>query len=1526
MAILKDLIVHGSSRFLNKIYASEIQTPLIEAEAGIIKKLKADDATVVGLLDVKGQLHTNSWSNSNIATIDGSFYITPTIGSTSGTVSITSSSLVFSGTNYAVSSLYLGDGSSITWPQYSKVLVTGQILSNGEWIPLGTLLGQLSSTATAASISINNIKDNKNQTSNVLATLVSNGTTSSNYRNLKVSLYQRATSSTDFRPLGIYMTATGTNGRTFLDIYGGVESLSINNNYGGFAEPNVRIGNLQGLPNVGGQTPSGWGIYTDNGYFKGIIAADQGYIGSGSKYWVIANEEDLSNSENSRSYIYNGTNNIASTVEGIYLGTDGIRNYKDSTHFVTIQNGVIHAKGVNLTGQIIATSGTIGGWNIGTDTNKSLYYGNQTPGATTTNLVLSPTSATNSNAIGGSGTGLTWFISAGKVFGVTTDGGIYASKGKIGGWTIDGNSLTMGTWGTGNSAMICTGSSSAKSIGGSEATVNGWIFTAGANFGVTKTGALYASSANISGKITATSGEIGGITIDNNGKLWITDANISGTINSSHIDVSSISIGSLSGASNYAQKTDVTNAIDNLQIGGRNLILDTATSHSSRTDDTQYIANYIMSDYGKSLMNNTEDYFTLSFDYEIQGDYSTASSDSRIYAMINGTAASPSKPIYVKNALSTGHYSTTCKMTQAQVDSAAGTCRARWNGIVEGCTFTIKNYKVEKGTKETSWTPAPEDTDGNINSVSTIANIALNQSVEYIVGTQTAATGTWKGNTTDNILRDGKTIMYYLPVAGSGNASLVLTLANGTDTAAIPIYMVYSTTSNTAGLSRVTTHYPAKSMIQMTYDATANQWKTTGYNTNVDHMDRTQYALALAANMVISSGRIAVLGLDGKLQLLSSSSFNITCPPLYVATTYSAANVTSATTRATNYNVIGASFNLANTHSIANATANSNVYIVGTLLGDIFTPTTTVLTCAEPSSEDGLYYMLLGKMTTITQTASNAVLQAEHPIYIYKNGKFQKLEATTATSYITQIDNTGIKITPYDQSGNDYLQINSDAISMYRNNIETLKIRDSAIRIGKIGEGQKNVYIDSDSIDIRDNENVLASFTGEDVKFYDGQIKGLEIASFGGANGVRIGNEEETHFVINNSAVKALNNNGTTIFSIGTTDTLIGNTVKVFSGEIVPNEGYSITLNTNQISLSANDEFYIERIILKLKVAASGFDEDGIICQNFQVNQTNQKITLLSHTTKGDPGNFTTISNFIVYLSTSLSTSSNVFKYGTASSLIYSLNGTFSYYNGSSSYMGQIRITYDGSNTLTFNSIINSSSFGDNKFTLVSDEESDSFYRYSDVMVNNKTSYAPVLTFGTRVGYTGPLSTVIGESLYASERGQMSIGRFNKLQPGNIFAVGKGENDANRQNAFTVSSSGNVDISGDVHFSGNIYKETSPLFYFKEWTWNISSIAKNSGWYGPSGNDTPATRQIAVTGYTPIAIAGYSIWGGTNPDWCTVPRLFINQVGTEQWGNPTPAMLQMYIWNQNTNAAATNIKFTVEILYIASNCINQIEV
>ena len=76
---------------------------------------------------------------------------------------------------------------------------------------------------------------------------------------------------------------------------------------------------------------------------------------------------------------------------------------------------------------------------------------------------------------------------------------------------------------------------------------------------------------------------------------------------------------------------------------------------------------------------------------------------------------------------------------------------------------------------------------------------------EIVVGTQTSATGAWTGIAALSELRDGQQITYWLPVPGSGNATLTLTLNNGTVTEAIPCYY--------GGLTRLTTHYPAGSAI-----------------------------------------------------------------------------------------------------------------------------------------------------------------------------------------------------------------------------------------------------------------------------------------------------------------------------------------------------------------------------------------------------------------------------------------------------------------------------------------------------------------------------------------------------------------------------------------------------------------------------------------------------------------------------------------------------------------------------------------
>ena len=74
--------------------------------------------------------------------------------------------------------------------------------------------------------------------------------------------------------------------------------------------------------------------------------------------------------------------------------------------------------------------------------------------------------------------------------------------------------------------MMSTGTTTAKSIGGS-GLISGWCITAGDKFGVTDSGTIWASDANISGKITSTDGSIGGFTLSankisaNNGNFYM---------------------------------------------------------------------------------------------------------------------------------------------------------------------------------------------------------------------------------------------------------------------------------------------------------------------------------------------------------------------------------------------------------------------------------------------------------------------------------------------------------------------------------------------------------------------------------------------------------------------------------------------------------------------------------------------------------------------------------------------------------------------------------------------------------------------------------------------------------------------------------------------------------------------------------------------------------------------------------------------------------------------------------------------
>lgn len=141
---------------------------------------------------------------------------------------------------------------------------------------------------------------------------------------------------------------------------------------------------------------------------------------------------------------------------------------------------------------------------------------------------------------------------------VYLNGTIISNAGSIGGFRITDNAITNGVWGTDKSVLVCTGSTTSKSVGGS-ASIADWCFTAGSKFGVTTSGDMYASNAIISGKVTATSGTIGGCAIKDK-VLQVASANIT-SVNADTIITGTLNVDRLAANSLTVDKFTTDNMV-----------------------------------------------------------------------------------------------------------------------------------------------------------------------------------------------------------------------------------------------------------------------------------------------------------------------------------------------------------------------------------------------------------------------------------------------------------------------------------------------------------------------------------------------------------------------------------------------------------------------------------------------------------------------------------------------------------------------------------------------------------------------------------------------------------------------------------------------------------------------------------------------------------------------------------------------------------------------------------------------------
>lgn len=333
--------------------------------------------------------------------------------------------------------------------------------------------------------------------------------------------------------------------------------------------------------------------------------------------------------------------------------------------------------------------------------------------------------------------------------------------------------------------------------------------------------------------------------------------------------------------------------------------------------------------------------------------------------------------------------------------------------FVDLTVFTNDTYKYSAVSMSSSYEAAKAAYNKAIAAVNAAeaAQNSLDASLDIIVGTQTAITGAWTGVAKFSELKDGQQILYWLPYSGSGNATLNLTLTDGSTTGAINCYW--------RGSTRLTTHFPAGSAIRFVYRKDAvisgGSTKYTGWWADASFdsgntYDRTRYSQNIhCGTTAITAYNIIVGKYDKYSHLKSGESFEITYPILYAN-----ANISANGTGNNNYLTIP--FAVKTTQDIT-LTIYKPVYIKGTLSGSLFTPvSTTPLTQTAPTYEDGYHYILLGTAYSTT----SMYLLPEHPIFMYYNGAFKSFQQIAAEA-ATNIDNLEI--------GGRNLILNSDSFA-----------------------------------------------------------------------------------------------------------------------------------------------------------------------------------------------------------------------------------------------------------------------------------------------------------------------------------------------------------------------------------------------------------------------------------------------------------------------------------------------------------------
>lgn len=380
----------------------------------VSSRINADAATAIfNNVYVKDELRSTTWAIDNITNLGSTFYVSPCIIFTNPSVYINSKSgttVTLTITDNNIISSTIGGQ---TWTSGSKIKLMGRINTSVLGVVNGTMARQLNTTtAKTAYITLNFA------TTNDCAGIEQGKTYSgSAVGDLKMMMYEvnlNVNGTTKNRPVGIRMSSYNEDKKSSIDIYNGTVDDG---------RPVARMGALDGLPAVNGTNPTGYGFYAaGNAYFNGTLVSSSGTIGgftisqytlvnnngsntvgmcstdgrgwafwagaedggsapfhvghAGQLYATNANITGVINANSGKIGSFTLDNKyMQSTDETVGLSPTDVNwafwaggTSMSTAKFRVNHAGVLYATSANISGNITATSGTIGGCSISNGT------------------------------------------------------------------------------------------------------------------------------------------------------------------------------------------------------------------------------------------------------------------------------------------------------------------------------------------------------------------------------------------------------------------------------------------------------------------------------------------------------------------------------------------------------------------------------------------------------------------------------------------------------------------------------------------------------------------------------------------------------------------------------------------------------------------------------------------------------------------------------------------------------------------------------------------------------------------------------------------------------------------------------------------------------------------------------------------------------------------------------------------------------------------------------------------------------